>query len=374
MRGARLLKVFLAAFILGGTLIGSSQAAVFKTVRSEGLGLIVADDLGAAFDQAKYAALRQAVEQAVGVLVSSHSRVANYVLIEDDILSRTAGFVRSYDIVSKERVDGANYRVVLDAEVDLASLNLHLDSIDSAGQSLSQIEQLVYDMGSPRIVYHERTSGLRAGAAIVETLKRQMPGLIIQVQTDTLDDAEIRLEIITATTGLPSVAIPFSASKLSDLGLYSAKARLQCQLYWQDHGHEIGTFTHEYVAVGPDSVSAQNLAVEGAVLIMVPSLVGALVENGHQLLYNGRQITLDVSGSGAALRTFERDFPALIGGIDRLVPRELDTEGGQYQALSRYAAFQVARELSLKGLDGMEVEIVAVSDNTLELNLIEGAP
>ena len=53
----------------------SARAAVTQTVMATGAGVIVGEDLASAFEQAKKAALREAVEAAAGTLVTSSTQV-----------------------------------------------------------------------------------------------------------------------------------------------------------------------------------------------------------------------------------------------------------------------------------------------------------
>ena len=120
---------------------GFGQATVSKVVRTRGEAVVLKGNLAAAFEEAKGAALREAVEEALGVMASSQTRVRNFALIEDDILTRSAGYVRSFDVVGRGAGEGEGYFVVIDAVVDLN--NLHRDV---AGLSL-----LFEAAGRPRI-------------------------------------------------------------------------------------------------------------------------------------------------------------------------------------------------------------------------------
>jgi len=74
------------------------------------------------FEQAKEDALRKAVEAGAGKTVFSDTRVSNFRLMHDTIVSRAAGYVRDYDILSRDEVDGV-YRVRVRARVAVGSID-----------------------------------------------------------------------------------------------------------------------------------------------------------------------------------------------------------------------------------------------------------
>ena len=93
--------MFYGLLLLQILLVWPLFAESLKRVQSVGLGSIVNGDRAAAFEEAKQNALRQAVEQGVGVLLSSHTRVENFAIIEDNIYTRTEGYVRSYEVLEE---------------------------------------------------------------------------------------------------------------------------------------------------------------------------------------------------------------------------------------------------------------------------------
>ncbi len=61
---------------------------------------------GVTRDRAVEDAKRTAVEQVVGVYLTSQSQVKNFVLHDDTIISETAGFIKSYQVISCTRANG----------------------------------------------------------------------------------------------------------------------------------------------------------------------------------------------------------------------------------------------------------------------------
>jgi hypothetical protein len=74
-------------------------------------------------------AMRNAVEEAMGSMVSVDLIVENKAIVNEKILSQTRGYISSYDILSEEQ-DGGLYRVKLRAEVRLGKVR---DDLEAAG-------------------------------------------------------------------------------------------------------------------------------------------------------------------------------------------------------------------------------------------------
>lgn len=96
-------------------------------VTAEGVASL-GNDPAAAHDKAVEDALRRAVEQAVGTIVESETATENYQLLSDKIYSHSAGYVKSYKIVSENK-DGGLMRIQISADVSSGDLSNDLSSI-----------------------------------------------------------------------------------------------------------------------------------------------------------------------------------------------------------------------------------------------------
>lgn len=90
-------------------LLGSLPAWPSRTIEVVGTGITR--------DRAIEDAKRTAVEQVVGVYLTSRSQVKNFVLDDDTIISETAGLIKSYQVISCNTSKGL-YNCRLAAEVE----------------------------------------------------------------------------------------------------------------------------------------------------------------------------------------------------------------------------------------------------------------
>ena len=85
------------------------RGTVIKSIRTIGIAAVVDGDVSSAFERAKKSALREAVEAGVGVLVSNKTRVLNHTIIEDDVITRSLGYVREYKVIDRRQIDKNTY-------------------------------------------------------------------------------------------------------------------------------------------------------------------------------------------------------------------------------------------------------------------------
>lgn len=119
----------LPAFAEGPTLLAS-----------EGVAEIRGNALDKARDTAIEDAKKRAVEQAISFLLDLQTRVENYQLISDKILSRTGGYIKKYRVTG-ENVDSGLLRVRIKAVIafgrladDLSTIGLHPTPIANTGR------------------------------------------------------------------------------------------------------------------------------------------------------------------------------------------------------------------------------------------------
>ena len=360
----------------------SVEAEVIRAVRATGFGVLIDDDVAAAFAQAKNAALRAAVEQSLGTLISSHTKVRNFAVIEDHILSQTAGYVREFSIVEQGKVDTGTYQVVIDASVSLGELYRQLDAVDL----------LIEVAGSPRLVCigRERLKeggelralswDFAAGEVVdrlqdysdrftVSTLQPPIPQDYSAREESARLQGDLVIAVDVTVEAVRGIKIPLAVSSRGDLGIQSAVAHTTLTVSWSDSGENVAVLDGVRKAADSTLDAAARKAVRLGLQDMRDQLVKRIVDDWRKKAYSGRLLALEIVGDPTQVGAFEREFPLRIGGIERLYPRSVSGGVARYDAQSKSAGFQIARELSAKGLEGIDLEIVEVSLNAMRLKL-----
>jgi hypothetical protein len=136
-----------------------------------------------------------------------------------------------------------------------------------------------------------------------------------------------------------------------------------------DSGELVAVLNGSARAAAGSFEAAALKAARQAAAEVVPALVKRLLKDWQEKVYSGRPLLLEIQASPGQLRRFERDFPTHVGGIDQLHSRSFANGVARYEARARTEGFQVARELSAKGIGDLNVEIIRVTGNTLALKL-----
>lgn len=125
---------FISAFSASGVLLGEAyaetgkEAGEVRTVESAGFASVMGRDVALARDGAVDDALRKAVEQAVGTMVSAETMVENYQVLKDSVYTKSAGYVKDYSVLDESMV-GNMVRVTVRATVAVGDLKNDLDAI-----------------------------------------------------------------------------------------------------------------------------------------------------------------------------------------------------------------------------------------------------
>lgn len=138
MNALKLTAVF--SLVAAVALAGDAQPELV-TKEATGEAAIVDNNRDKAFADAKAAALRDAVEQVVGVLVSSTTLTSNNQLVSDKILSKTEGYVRKYEVLEKKEEKGV-MKVTVRAQVGAGQID----------KDLQAMQALVQQLGTRRLV------------------------------------------------------------------------------------------------------------------------------------------------------------------------------------------------------------------------------
>jgi len=73
-------------------------------------------------------AMRQAVEQAVGTMVSAETMVQDYQVLRDNVFTKTQGYIQKYDVVNAG-AKGNLYEVTISATVAVENLKDDLSAL-----------------------------------------------------------------------------------------------------------------------------------------------------------------------------------------------------------------------------------------------------
>ena len=361
--------------------VRGASAEVLTRVRASGMGLISGGDRAAAFDQAKRAALREAVEIGVGTLVSAETRVENFALIEDHVLTRTDGYIRSFEVVEQGPIDDQTYQVEIDAVVELGNLQHRLDALElliahAGNPYILCLGRDRYEFGEGRVRDFsatilrgqlQRTSGRFNLAAPLQT-EHGMLERAAQLGFEQGADIVIRAEALVREAA--DIQVPFAGSSLRSLGLSSATADLRIEALWTDTGEVFAALSHSERGADVNLSTAGEKAVRTGMEKLSAELVRQLVENWREKMYSGRLVRVVVDGDSERVGHFEWAFSGQVAGIEKIYRRSFSEGTAVFDVRSKDTGFAIARALTAKGIEGVNIDIIRVSPNSLRLALI----
>jgi len=117
---------------------------------------VIVTGIGADADAARLNAIRNAVEQIIGVYVSADTLVKNQAILKDEILGYSGGYVRDTRILSEEHDRDGLIAVTIEADVVASKLKRKLEFLNIAVRNVEG--ETLFNEASGRM--EEKRSGV----------------------------------------------------------------------------------------------------------------------------------------------------------------------------------------------------------------------
>lgn len=296
-----LLKTALFLLLL---MLSSTCALAETAVDATGVAVISGDNSALARDAAIGDALRKAVEQAIGTIVSSETMVANYRVLSDNVYTKTQGYIKSYDVVKEWQVSGL-YQVLVRAVVDTGPLK----------DDLSALGVLQMKAGRPKVLFliAEKNIGQKYYHFWWWGKSEYMGETVdISAAETAMKEAFVTNGFTVVDTGRPEDISVTDAYRVADLSAAEAK--------------EIGKAVNAEVVVYGKAVAKEGPAAGGTVVTAYLADVTAQavrVDDGVVLAVSGghgvsRNIS-DISGGTEAITRASQELAGKL--IDQITAR-----------------------------------------------------
>ena len=103
------------------------QVNLFSQNENQVVSLTVTSQ-GGSQEEAKNNALRNAIQQTIGVFISANSTILNDNLVKDEIVSISNGSIQKYQILNEGQLNNNIYFVTLNADVSVTKLNSFIEN------------------------------------------------------------------------------------------------------------------------------------------------------------------------------------------------------------------------------------------------------
>lgn len=368
--------------------------ATIVTKEGTGEAAVLAKDEGKAFEEAKNAALRSAVEQAAGVRIDADSLVVNNQLVRDQVFANTSGYVKSFEVTSK-KVEKNVVTVTVKA-------NVITDNLD---QDIQAARDLVKRMGRPTIVIVVQEQTIQPGEkpilstevtatvltdafkadgwdvkdaqAMNKTLKLDSAATLGPVAMKEVHDllkanyvlyghTLIRQQVFDNAKGeglLNNQPTFFPVTAEYDLTLAATDSESQLtkivgQLKWQP---QMKSASLSYETTAHNVIRSKKEEVVGSVR-------KAVLEHFRNEEMNGKQIAVSVTGldSFGAAKDFKRSIEA-IKGIKEATQDKFENGKATFRVSFVGKVDDLASEVEAATFKKKKLNIVSATANTLEI-------
>lgn len=289
-------------------------------------------------------AQRNAIEKAVGVFVSARTMVEKAVAIENNILARTDGYLKKYDVLSEGVVENNLYRTRIRALVALKDLEKDLK--DMSLLKTNELKRPRVSISIKEQADKANSDEATASDALQKALMEQ--GYVI-VEGDRVKEADLLIK------GKAS-AFPFQAEGLG--GFVSYRARLAVQAVRPGTQDVIASLSREASGLGgnPDLAALKSLETVG-------DLIGR--EFGAQLTEawsKGKNLLVFVEG----VKKF--------ADVERVRKHLLSQPGVTDMSLRLYDEGMAQFEVQLGSVQSTELAASLEQSRTLPLKVLETKP
>jgi hypothetical protein len=385
-RGALAFIALILSLSAGAVLPNAAGAAREETVEARGTAEF-SGRADLARERAISEAFRQAVRQALGVMVESESLVRNQILVTDQVLSHSSGFIKKYSIYSENQNDGI-YTVDIRAVVSEVRLKKALDAI---GMSVQK-------MGKPRIMLlltessSEGKTKLPASSAnwgngVAETrihdlLIRKGFDFVDRRTTPTLSehpgsapavegaaklakagDAEI---IFTGTAISRSTPLPIAGT-----AIHPCQATVSVKAVNADDGEVLASHTAQAVAPHINPAAGEAEALGRAAEEVAERLSQQILANWKRKLEGTRMVRLVVSGLGGYddLKSFKSILREQIEELEEIWERSFESSSAKIDIEIASSSQNLAEQLSSLSVQGKSIKITSFTPNVVQLTI-----
>jgi hypothetical protein len=387
----RIAPAALAALVL----TAAAARAQDVTQEATGQAAVLNGDKPAAREKAIEDALRQAVSQVAGTLVTSTTQVENFQTKMDEILTRSSGYVKSHRIV-KESMDGDVVQITVSAKVSTAALDKDLEAIglvisrkNKPRTMLLLMEQNI-GMDGPSVPWSaSRRVGfdLRIGENVMldELQKKGFKVVDPDIAADkaakvggitseiTAEKARELKKLTAAEVIILGRVIALSRGAMADLGpeWRSCTATMSARAVNTDNGDVLASDETTQNAAALDDVTCGKEAIKKASKAFTEKITAKIVGQWNQELTSGNSVHVTVSGlsSARAAKQFKNALTQHVRGVKAVNQRSFGGGKAELDVTLVGSTEQFAEEIESKKLGNFSVTVKGYSANTVDVEL-----
>lgn len=365
-----------------------------------GVAPYAAGDDVKARDMATQDAMRKAVEQAVGTMVAAETMVENYQLINDNVYTKTQGYIQKYDVIGAA-AKGNLYEVTISAYVavenlknDLTALGLLMQRVEKprilfmiAEQNIGQEYYTFWWTGKSEFKGQHFDMPASETALKEEFINKGFNVVDISVATGKIEISNAYRIADLTDSGAKEIGRKFGAEIVvkgkalakagprtqgSAVGSYVAD--IAVSTIRVDNGAVLASARGHGVSRNISEVTGGTEALEKAARELAAKVIDQITAKWTQEVQGGGLVQITIRGieEYADLTTFKDTVKAHIRGVNAIYQRSLEGGAAVIDVDYKGSAQQLADEIAKnKFKDIPKLKVTAVTARTIEINFGE---
>ena len=392
-----LFMVFLLVWqTLGISLVArSEEAEQTATLEVIGRGTIFRDNVAKARDEAIADGLWNAVEQGVGLLISSSSVIDHFQLLSDRVYSQAEEFIHDYKVLTESK-SGRYYRLVVRATLSMKALHDKLQDIgilmtnekrpsvllllseQNIGQTSPRYSWARSSFGGLPLAVEDTLAGYLRKKGFVIVNPETLEGLVINLwpgygELELSDEAAAKL---AEQVGAEVVIVGRAFARLSGNVLGTDMKSVEAEMSGRAIEANNGMVVASSEATGA-AVHANEMVASTEALTLAAS--GVAEELSRQLAANwggeaGEWVLVELVVKGIKeyrdFIKFRTTISKEVPGIKNVYLKAIKAGEAKMDVEVKGDSRMLADELLLKSFEGFGVNIVEVGQKTIILELI----
>ncbi len=383
----------IAAVLVG--LVAEAQAEVAskadapQRVSAMGQAAVIGTDVANARDKAVDDALRKAVEQSVGTMITSETVTQNFQLLSDKVFSKARGYVRNYKITSEKQDQGV-YTVNVDAEVSSGNLKNDVDGImhvlraKNMPRMLIMIAEQNIGQGDANFWWGNKTFSTNLDAAENTFMDHWMKKGVRFVDRQALQgkisagpattSAEPTNDAIKEFAGKSGAEVVIVGKAVAtDVGtimgtqMHSARANISLRALSLDTGRILATATRSEAVGHVDPTTGGTLALKKAAEKTADELLEKIMAQWSQEVSGPATITLNLTNvkQSKNLRSIAQVLREQVRGVQDVRQLSFKNKAAELEVELKGSAQDLADELETKTFPGFAVDVQEVTANSV---------
>lgn len=364
-----------------------------KEVVAKGLGAILAGDEVKAREDAINSALRNAVEQVVGTMVESNVLVENYQTVEDQIYTRTQGYVQKYDVISTSKQLDNAMEVTIRAMVKISDLQSDLEAIGvllsrkGKPRTMVMIQekniaehyyQLGMDMNTTETAIMDEM--MNFGFPFVDAAQSRV-SIASDVVSAAMSGDNGAAASIASRLGAEIIITGAAVSKVAsggpavvrDAGFKSCQANINLRVIRADDARIIAVASASDRAAHIDEITGGTQALQKAAKKAAMELKDEIITAWQKDVYSSAQVQLHVTNisSFSQLNTLKNSLKYYVRGIQAINQRSFAAGTALFDIDMKGTAEQMASELEAKEIEGIKLKVIGLTQNKVSVKIIQ---